>query len=128
MIHKHKQREPNQSLIVPQGSEMRPALTGRDAVIETIASRIARVFGGHTDRVTAVAYRADGSELASGSWDHTVRIWDARSGQVLLMLEGHAGYVTSVAYRGDEAELATGSWDETVRIWDARTGQLRRIL
>jgi WD40 repeat protein len=36
-------------------------------------------LNGHTDYVHAVAFSPDGTRLASGSGDHTVRIWDSLS-------------------------------------------------
>ena len=36
---------------------------------------------GHTSYVYPVAYSPDGQWIASGSWDHTVRLWDARTGE-----------------------------------------------
>ncbi|KAF2621719.1 hypothetical protein BU25DRAFT_327274, partial [Macroventuria anomochaeta] len=36
---------------------------------------------GHTDYVTNVAFSAAGDRLASASWDQTVRVWDAQTGQ-----------------------------------------------
>ena len=33
----------------------------------------------------------DGSWLATGSWDGTVRIWDVATGQERAILTGHAG-------------------------------------
>ncbi|MFO0956417.1 MAG: hypothetical protein U0800_02995 [Isosphaeraceae bacterium] len=32
---------------------------------------------GHTDRVMAVAFDPKGERLASGGWDHTVRVYEA---------------------------------------------------
>ncbi|MBO5838950.1 MAG: hypothetical protein J6R06_04665, partial [Bacteroidales bacterium] len=59
----------------------------------------------------------DGKYLASGAWDKTVIIWDAKSGQRLQTLEGHSDWVNSVSWSPDGKYLASGSRDETVRIW-----------
>ena len=43
---------------------------------------------GHERTVECVALSADCALLASGSWDETVRLWDARTGQLLHLLQG----------------------------------------
>jgi WD40 repeat protein len=76
---------------------------------------------GHLDRVMSVSFSPDGSHIASGSIDQTVRIWDAKTGAHLSTLEGHSDWVLSVAFSPDGSRVA-GSGNKTVRIWDATSG------
>ena len=60
--------------------------------------------------------------VASGSYDKTVRLWDAVTGAPLQTLEGHSSHVSSVAFSPDGKVVASGSDDKTVRLWDAVMG------
>jgi hypothetical protein len=71
----------------------------------------------------AVAFSPDGSRIASGGHDDTLKVWDARTGQDLLTLKGHTASVLSVAVSTDGSRIASGSQDNTLKVWDARTGQ-----
>ncbi|KAF8604757.1 WD40 repeat-like protein [Ceratobasidium sp. AG-I] len=79
----------------------------------------------HTSSITSVAYSHDGTRIVSSSYDKTIRIWDARTGQMVgKPLEGHTSSVTSVAYLHDGTRIVSGSEDKSIRIWDARTGRM----
>jgi WD40 repeat protein len=69
-----------------------------------------------------VAFDDAGGRIVSGSWDKTVRIWDAESGAELACLRGHRYGVMSVAFDDAGRRIVSGSWDKTVRIWDAESG------
>ena len=51
---------------------------------------------GHSGWVYSVAFSPDGQKIVSGSWDQTVRVWDAAAGTLLQTLEGHSHSVHSV--------------------------------
>jgi WD40 repeat protein len=67
--------------------------------------------------VSSVAFNPDGTRIASGSFDKTVRLWDTASGELLATLTEHEGAVISVAFSPDGTRIASGSDDRTVRLW-----------
>lgn len=42
---------------------------------------------GHTGPVFSVAWSPDGRKLASGSYDESIRVWDAGSGECVATLQ-----------------------------------------
>ncbi|MFN0136368.1 MAG: protein kinase domain-containing protein, partial [Phycisphaerae bacterium] len=88
-----------------------------------------RTIGTHDDMIYAFAATHDGSRLATGSRDGTVRIWSAESGKLLSESESAAGNsLHALCFTRDGSGLVGGLSDGTVRLWDAHTGEARRIL
>ncbi len=86
------------------------------------------VLRGHTSYVYPVAYSPDGQWIASGSWDNTVRLWDAVTMESCAIL-AHPGCVHSLAFSPDSAWLVSAAVpDDSLRIWDVATARLQRQL
>jgi WD40 repeat protein/serine/threonine protein kinase len=83
---------------------------------------------GHTVDASALAWSADGTRLASGGFDGTIRIWDAVTGKQISSIPSAPG-VLSVAWRPDGRQLASANFpDKTVSIWEPATGKRLRTL
>jgi WD40 repeat protein len=67
--------------------------------------------------VMRVAFSKDGDTLATGCYDHTVRLWRSADGALLKTLDGHGDYVTDLAFSPSGELLASGSYDGTVILW-----------
>ena len=63
---------------------------------------------GHNKGVLTVALSPDGRTLASGDYDGTIRVWDAKTGERKLTLREHTEGVTSLSLSPDGHTLASG--------------------
>ncbi len=70
----------------------------------------------HADMIWTLTFSPDGSMLASGSWDGTVKLWDAASG-ALRWTGSHSSRINTVAFSPDGSMLASAGLDATVKLW-----------
>lgn len=98
--------------------------SAQNTLTNSLRSQIA-TLSGHTDAVLSVRFCKPGT-LASGSRDHTIRIWDIESGTCLSVLTGHTGAIHCLRIHNDL--LVSGSADTTAKIWSVSTGQCLHTL
>ena len=77
---------------------------------------------GHTSYVTGCAISPSGDPIVSASDDHTLKVWDARTGEELRTLRGHMGRVNGCAISPAGDYIVSASDDRTLKVWDAHTG------
>lgn len=77
-----------------------------------------RALRGHSHFVSDVVISSDGQFALSGSWDHTLRLWDINTGESTRRFVGHKGDVLSVAFSADNRQIVSGSRDKTIKLWN----------
>jgi len=70
---------------------------------------------GHTGAVFPLVALPNGN-LASGSNDMTVKIWNTNNRSLVYTLTGHTNFVRTLVSLPN-GNLASGSYDNTLKIW-----------
>jgi WD40 repeat protein len=76
-----------------------------------------KTLNGHEGAVNSVQFSPDGKLIASGSLDHTVKIWNVETGNLIETLIGHEGAVNSIMFSPDGSRLISGSSDRKIKVW-----------
>ncbi|KAI9337828.1 hypothetical protein BDR26DRAFT_1008460 [Obelidium mucronatum] len=78
---------------------------------------------GHDKGVNSTVVSHDGQTVVSGSYDNTVKLWSAQTGECIKTLVGHSHSINSVAISLDGQTVVSGSYDNTVKVWSVQTGE-----
>jgi hypothetical protein len=108
------------ALLVAAAGE--PGRFGEACLFSAATGEKLRALRGHRDALYAAALSPDGRILATGSWDHEIKLWEASTGKELSTLHGHNGAIFDLAFRPDGKILASASGDRTVKLWEVSSG------
>jgi WD40 repeat protein len=78
----------------------------------------------HQGQVNKVVFSPDGHKLLSASDDGTVKVWDANTSQLLLVVKNNKGGALSAVFSPDGHKVLSSYSDSTVKLWDANSGNL----
>ncbi|KAF4232367.1 hypothetical protein CNMCM6805_010013 [Aspergillus fumigatiaffinis] len=129
---------PRDSIIRRIFNNQRPNWMPALPQMQKLWSNQLQTLEGHSSWVPSVAFSPDGQRIVgltpdghrivSGSYDNTIKLWDAQTGSELQTLEGHSSAVRAVAFSPDGQRIVSGSNDNTSKLWDAQTGLELRTL
>jgi WD40 repeat protein len=98
-------------------------LSGKIWLWDLVSRRAICQLRGHTAAVYSFAFSPNSQLLVSGSFDSTLRLWDANAGSVIFVLNADARYaevVEPVSWSPD-GELVAFAVRSKVRFWNAVT-------
>lgn len=84
----------------------------------------------HHGMVTSVAWSADSTWLASGSSGSDggkILVWNARSGECVLVVTGHPEVVSALMWVPMGGMVVSGGSDGKLRWWDVQSGECLRV-
>jgi WD40 repeat protein len=82
----------------------------------------------HAKQVTDVVFHPDGTRYYTACRGGTIKIWSARTGEVLRTIRAHQGAVTALAIDPQGRSLASGGEDDHVNVWELPSGRRRLSL
>ncbi len=100
----------------------RPFLASWHSLPDLTDSALIRTLSGHTDGVSGCVISPAGDFIVSASWDQTLKVWDAHTGEERRTLRGHTDVVSGCAISPAGDFIVSASDDRTLKVWDARTG------
>jgi WD40 repeat protein/DNA-binding SARP family transcriptional activator len=104
-------------------SDERLAVRGEmDVRVLDLSQRLLQLAG-HTDNVQDARWSPDGARVATSGQDGAVRIWDATSGEELLVLDAHPGGAGYLSWSPDGTRIVTTGRNDPATIWDSVTGE-----
>jgi len=74
---------------------------------------------GHDEVISGVGLLARWNPVVTGSYDKTVRIWNAATGREVKRFPGHTDRVTSAEFSPEGLRVLTASGDKSARIWES---------
>ncbi len=84
-----------------------------------IPSTIGDPLRGHEGPVNSIVFNSSGTRLASGSYDHSIQIWDLTDLSAnSIILQSHSLWVETLAFTSDDQQIVSGGADRTVQIWN----------
>ncbi|TEY18083.1 hypothetical protein BOTCAL_2080g00010 [Botryotinia calthae] len=87
-----------------------------------------KIFTDPSNSFEAIAFSPDCKQIASGSIDKTIKLWDVMTGNLLKTFIGHSNLITTIVFSPDSKKIESAYHDKNIKLWNDITGNLQRTL
>jgi WD40 repeat protein len=95
------------------------SLDGSARIWDVSRHELLTTLDGHQSMIGAIALNDDQAIVATSAWDHTVRLWDANTGEALEVI-AHGGHAWDTVFLPTKLAAAI---DDTIVVWDLGEGK-----
>lgn len=88
-------------------------------IYDVRSKELVQIYDKHDGPVNGLDFNPNGMNIASTSFDKTIKIWDLRKGELMYTLNGHDGATSSVAFSPNGDYFSSGAQDSLVILWQA---------
>jgi WD40 repeat protein len=121
----HTERAPR-ACFSPDGATILTGALGVLKLWDARTGREQRSIQGHADRIVHVGFSADGKTFSSASRDHSLKVWDTASGQVVRALQG-VDFAVGVCL-DPQGDTLVADHDGRLWLWPVQTTQEALLL
>ncbi|PHR46423.1 MAG: hypothetical protein COA32_11255 [Fluviicola sp.] len=92
---------------------------------ETAETKIeTQIQKGHIQPVSTIAWHPSGDYFASGSEDHSILLWNGKTGKLIRQFNYHTGKILGIHFSKDGTQLLSSAMDNRVIVQEVMTGKL----
>lgn len=77
----------------------------------------------HTDQIETIKFCPDGSKMATGGKDKSIKVWDVRSSRLICTFSGYLFKVTGFSFSPDGKYLVSEGDMRALKLWNISTGK-----
>lgn len=83
-----------------------------------------QVQKGHIQPVSSISWHPSGDYFASGSQDHSIILWDVKTGKQIRSFNYHTGGILNLVFSKDGSQLLTSAEDNRILVIETITGKV----
>ncbi|MGC1307851.1 MAG: WD40 repeat domain-containing protein [Phormidesmis sp.] len=89
-------------------------------LFDLIRDRLSNPLSGHSDYISFLEFSPSGDTLLSGSWDRTIKLWNAQTGELVRSFLENDQRILSGDFSANGKAFVVGSGDGTVKIYTSQ--------
>ena len=112
----------------PDGKQIAFATTSYVHVFNLFNGKLAYSLIGHRGYISSLAWRNDGQQILTSSYDNTAKLWQAGTGQLQRSVTVNGVDLNIAVFSPDGKNFVTGGDDRLLRVYETESGKLLRSL